>query len=171
MLLFAAAEAMFFAGLVSAFTIVRAGTPGGVWPPPGQPRLPFAETALNTGALLLSAAVLIWAHRRFRRSPELARWPLLTAMILGALFVTLQGVEWVGMLRQGLTLTSSTLGSFFYLVVGAHALHAVAAVGGLAYVFIRLLQGRLEPSHFFAAQVFWYFVVGLWPVLYLRVYL
>ena len=54
MLIFVIAETMMFAGLISAFTIVKAGALG--WPPPGQPRLPVEATAFNTAVLLLSAA-------------------------------------------------------------------------------------------------------------------
>jgi hypothetical protein len=54
-LVLVACESMFFAGLVSAFTIVKSTAV--VWPPVGQPRLPFEETAINTAALLASARV------------------------------------------------------------------------------------------------------------------
>jgi heme/copper-type cytochrome/quinol oxidase subunit 3 len=96
---------------------------------------------------------------------------LLASIGLGAFFVIFQGVEWVALIREGLTLTSSHHGSFFYLIVGLHALHAVGAITVLAWVWLRLQRGRLTASRFYAAQIFWYFVVGLWPILYLRVYL
>ena len=83
----------------------------------------------------------------------------------------LQGVEWARLVAQGLTLTSSTLGSFFYLIVGLHALHAIAALCVLVYTWRRLERGWLAQDQLAAAQVFWYFVVGLWPVLYGVVYL
>jgi cytochrome c oxidase subunit 3 len=92
-------------------------------------------------------------------------------MLLGAFFVVFQGFEWVALIREGLTLTSSNLGAFFYLIVGMHALHAVAALGVLAYTWLLLQRGWLAQSQLAAAQVFWYFVVGLWPVLYAVVYL
>lgn len=44
MVIFVIAETMLFAGLVSAFTIVKTTSVGG-WPPPGQPRLPIEKTA------------------------------------------------------------------------------------------------------------------------------
>ena len=169
MLLFIASQAMFFAGLISAFTIVHSGAP--VWPPPGQPRLPIEETALNTAALLASGVLLIFVRRAFNRRRESAAKPLLAAMALGAFFVVFQGFEWVAMLSQGLTLTSSALGSFFYLIVGIHALHAVAALGLLLRTYLRLRRGWLASSQLAAAEAFWYFVVGLWPILFLRVYL
>lgn len=170
MVIFVIAEMMFFAGLISAFTIVRTTALAG-WPPPGQPRLPVEETLINSVALLVSAAVLYSAQRRFRREPSAAKLPLLVAMALGAFFVVFQGFEWVAMLRQGLTMQSSTHGAFFYLIVGTHGLHAVAALIALAYVYARLVRNSLSQTAFWTAQIFWYFVVGLWPLLYWRVYL
>jgi cytochrome c oxidase subunit 3 len=169
MLIFVIAEAMLFAGLISAFTIIRSSAL--VWPPPGQPRLPLAETAFNTAALLASGALLGLTRRTFGRDPLGARRPLLAAMLLGGFFVVFQGTEWVALIRQGLTLTSSSLGSFFYLIVGLHALHALAALAVLVHTWRRLERGWLAQDQLAAAQVFWYFVVGLWPVLYGVVYL
>ena len=169
-LIFVICETMLFAGLISAFTIVRTQALGD-WPPPDQPRLPLGETAVNTAALLLSGVLLFAAHRAYGRDPSNARSPLLASIALGAFFVIFQGVEWVSLIGQGLTLTSSTLGSFFYLIVGMHALHAVGALIVLGVVWHRLVRGRPRSSLFYAAEVFWYFVVGLWPFLYLRVYL
>jgi len=169
MLIFVFTEMMLFAGLLSAFSIVRAGAV--VWPPPGQPRLPIQATAFNTGVLVASGVALFLAQRTFFRDRAAARRPLLLAMLLGAFFVLFQGFEWVRLVAQGLTLTSSTLGSFFYLIVGLHALHAVAALAVLVYTWRRLERGWLAQDQLAAAQVFWYFVVGLWPVVYGVVYL
>jgi cytochrome c oxidase subunit 3 len=169
-LIFIVCEVMFFAGCMSAFTIIRAGTNPWMWPPPDQPRLPAQATLLNTAVLLLSGALLFFAHQRYRSAPPKALAPLLGAFTLGAAFVGLQGVEWMRLLGQGLTLTSSPLGSFFYLLVGGHALHAVAALAVLAVALTRLGRGGLGSTFFFAAQAFWYFVVLMWPVIYLRLY-
>jgi len=84
--------------------------------------------------------------------------------------VFFQGVEWVRLIGEGLTLTSSTHGAFFYLIVGVHALHALAALVALGWVLRRLRSGVLPPSVFSATALFWYFVVGVWPIIYLRVY-
>jgi len=169
MLIFVIAEMMMFAGLMSAFSIVKAGALG--WPPPGQPRLPVEATAFNTAALLASAIFLFVANRAYARNRDLAERPLFTAMGLGGFFVAFQGYEWVSLIRQGLTLTSSNHGSFFYLIVGMHGLHAIAGLAALGRSALKLRQGRLASSSFVATQVFWYFVVGLWPLLYFMVYL
>ena len=169
MLIFVIAELMMFAGLISAFSIVKAGALG--WPPPGQPRLPVEATAFNTAMLLASAGALFHANRAFLLDRATARGPLFAAIGLGAFFVCFQGYEWISLISHGLTLTSSNYGSFFYLIVGTHGLHALAGLAVLARSALKLRRGSLAAGDFAASQVFWYFVVGLWPVLYLLVYL
>lgn len=171
MFVFILTEIMFFAGLLSAVTITRSTAVMGLWPPPGQPRLPVEETLINTAALLLSGVLLGVAHFRFKRAPERVKAPLVASIVLGAAFVGLQGAEWVALIGQGLTMQSSAHGAFFYLIVGIHGLHAVGAIVGLGYVLLRAHQGRLRPSELHTAELFWYFVVLLWPVIYARVYL
>ena len=171
MIIFVATEIMFFAALMSAHTIARATVLGGVWPPAGQPRLPVERTAINTAILLLSGALLWMGNRRMKAERERALRYVAGAIAAGVAFVSLQGVEWVALLREGLTMTSSNHGAFFYLIVGTHALHAVVAIFALTWVYVLMRRGTIAPSTFAATQVFWYFVVILWPVIYLRVYL
>jgi cytochrome c oxidase subunit 3 len=171
MLLFIFTEMMFFSGLISAHTIVRSQQAGQMWPPYGQPRLPVEETAVNTAALLVSGMVLVLAWFAHRREMSAARLPLLISIILGAFFVGFQGVEWAALISEGLTLTSSNYGGFFYLIVGSHAVHAVGALLALGWAFWRLDREQLTASQLATVSAFWYFVVLVWPVLYWRVYL
>lgn len=167
--IFVASEAMLFAGLISAFSIARASSLLG-WPPPGQPRLPAEETAINTVALLASGLVLWFAGRVHRKEQRAAAMPMLAALALAAFFVAFQGFEWTQLLGQGLTMTSGQHGAFFYLIIGIHGLHCLAAIGALAWAYRRLTTGVLAVSTFQAVRVFWYFVIGLWPLIYWRVY-
>jgi len=171
MVVFIATEVMFFAGLVSAFIIVKAGAMA--WPPPGQPRLPVAATAFNTAVLLASGVVLWVAGRAWRRNDarDRVRRLLGQALALGTFFVLLQGFEWVRLIGFGLTMKSSAYGAFFYLIVGSHALHAVAAIVALGALTVRYGRGGVSASALAATQLFWYFVVGVWPILYVLVYL
>jgi heme/copper-type cytochrome/quinol oxidase subunit 3 len=172
MALFVFTEVMLFLGFISAYLIVENAAAPGAWPPPDQPRLPVERTAFNTAVLLASGALLFLAHRAFRaRGPAAARRPMLAALLCGAFFVAFQGVEWAALIAQGLTLHSSQIGAFFYLIVGAHAAHALAAVVALGACAWALHAGTLKPSVFGTTQVFWYFVVLMWPALYWLVYL
>lgn len=169
MLLFIGSEVMFFAGLISAFTIARAGG-ASAWSLPAGSTLPAGATAINTVALIASGVLTFVAHRQLPRDAKAASRSLLAACLLGTMFVVLQGREWVGLLGEGVTLQSSTLSAFFFVIVGTHAVHAVGALVGLGIAWWRLQQGRLSPGWFLGAQTFWYFVVGIWPVIYGRVY-
>ena len=171
MLVFVFTEIMLFAGMISAHAIVRSQTAGQMWPPYGQPRLPVEQTAVNTAALILSGVVLLLTQFAYRKSSTRAMMPLVIAMLLGGFFVYSQGTEWIALLSEGLTLTSSVYGSFFYLIVGAHALHAVAALLGMGWATYELKEGRLTAAQLGTVATFWYFVVLVWPVLYMKVYL
>ncbi|OGQ16923.1 MAG: hypothetical protein A2138_16685 [Deltaproteobacteria bacterium RBG_16_71_12] len=173
MLIFIAVELMFFSGLISAFTIVKSSAAPGAWPPPGQPRLPVELTAVNSLVLVASGALAWLAWRAFTRrasAPQAAR-SLLGAAALGAAFVVVQGVEWTRLVGEGLTMRASTYGSFFYMIVGAHALHALAAIAALLWCWRQASVGRLRAPQLGAVLTLWTFVVGLWPVLYVLVYL
>ena len=169
--LFLFAEFMLFMGLVSAFLIVKSNAVGQVWPPPGQPRLPVEETAFNSVMLLISGVLLYMAHRAYRRNSEKFKNYLLGCIGLGVFFIAFQGVEWLALIEEGLTLASGAHGAFFYLLIGCHGLHAVFSVGFLAVVWLGFVRGRFSESAFWAAEFFWYFVVAMWPLLYWLVYL
>jgi len=171
MLIFIFTEMMFFAGLISAHSIVRSQAAGQMWPPFGQPRLPVQATAFNTAALLMSGVVLLLAWLAYRREPARAKIPMLLSMLLGGFFVWRQGIEWAALLAEGLTIQSSSYGGFFYLIVGAHAVHAVGALLGLVWAWWRLNKDELTASQLATVSAFWYFVVLVWPILYVKVYL
>ena len=171
MLFFVITEIMFFAAFISAYLVVSSSAPA--WPPADQPRLPVGATACNTLVLLLSGFFTYRANKAFFLPNEenKACSYFLIAILLGSFFVLFQGYEWVGLIHYGLTMTSGPYGSFFYLIVGGHALHAVVAITILVIAYRKMKQAILTPSEFWTGQAFWYFVVGLWPVLYWLVYL
>lgn len=172
MALFIFTEVMLFAGFISAFAIVKSDAPLGAWPPPDQPRLPIERTAFNTLALLLSGVAMYVAGRKHRHGGAAAANPWMGAAVgLASLFVGLQGMEWKALLGQGLSLTSSQLGSFFFVIIGTHALHAIVAVVALTMTWRAMNTGRLTTTGFSAMRLFWYFVVLVWPLLYWQVYL
>jgi len=164
-------ELMMFSGLISAFIIVKGASIDGVWPPVGQPRLPVEATAFNTLVLLASGFVMYRASKKFEVGSDSAKSTLGLAMGLGVFFVLFQGKEWVDLLSQGLTMTHTTYGSFFYLIVGFHGLHAVVAILIVGWLYFQVSSKKATVSQVQTASLFWYFVVGLWPILYWLVYL
>jgi cytochrome c oxidase subunit 3 len=172
-LVFLGAEAMFFAGLMGAYIVFRVGA--AVWPPPFQPRLPVGVTGVNTVFLLASAATIRVALRGARRGDgtHLVRWLGLTAL-LGAIFLAVQGYEWIELIQFGLTVSSSVYGGLFYTLIGFHALHVFGALVWLMVVFTLARHGRYAKDRYLGVQtcaMYWTFVVALWPALYGLVYL
>jgi len=173
MLMLLGGETVFFGGLVAAFLQLRLSAD--VWPPPFQPRLPVGLTAVNTLVLLLSSYTLVRAVRAIRRGDQrgLVAWLGRTAL-LGALFLTVQGVEWVRLVRFGLTVASGVYGATFYTLIGVHGAHVLGAVGWLTLVLAAAARGRYtRHSHvsLSSCAMYWHFVVALWPILYLLVYI
>jgi len=173
LLMFLAAEAMFFAGLIGAFLVFRLGKP--VWPPPFQPRLPVEVTGVNTFILLLSGVTMYLALRAIRsgRLQALIRYLLMT-VFLGAFFLSIQGYEWVRLVRFGLTMSSGIYGATFYTLIGCHGLHVFGAVIWLMVVLVQARQGRFTAEKHTGVELcamYWTFVVALWPILYGLVYL
>ncbi len=172
-LMFLGAEAMFFAGLIGAFLVFRVGS--AVWPPPFQPRLPLGVTGVNTVILLASAATMRLALRRTQGGDprKSVFWLSLTAS-LGALFLLIQGYEWLQLIHFGLTVSSSVYGGLFYTIIGFHAAHVFGALVWLALVWLKARRGDFTRRDHVGLQVcsmYWIFVVALWPVLYGLVYL
>lgn len=167
-----ATEAMFFAGLISAFVVNKAGN---TWPPVNQPRLPIEMTAVNTVILLLSAVTLYLANRSASNGVTKKTISLLVATLLfGAMFLGIQGTEWIKLIGFGLTTSSSLFGAFFYTIIGIHGFHVLIGMLLLLYLF-RLLrkpaQVSIQLDNLTFYGMYWYFVVGIWPILYYLVYL
>lgn len=167
------AESMLFAGLIGGYLVFRLS--GRDWPPADQPRLPLFLTGLNTAVLFASLVPMGRAMRAIRRDGqgEAARG-LAWTTLLGALFLAVQGIEWLRLVRHGLTLGSSMYGATFYVLIGCHGFHVLAAVTWLAIVTILARRGRFDAQKHAALEmcgVYWYFVCGLWAVLFPLVYL
>ncbi len=173
MLIFLGAEAMFFAGLISALLVLRAGSLA--WPPVGQPRLPSAVTGANT-LLLLCSGYTMWravAAMRANQGGNVKRWLGATAA-LGTVFLVVQGSEWIRLVHFGLRATSGTYGAAFYTLIGCHGVHVLGGVGVLLAVLWNALRGRYaadDCAALEACRLYWFFVVGVWPILYGLIYL
>lgn len=169
MILFTATEIMFFTALVSAFLVLKAGV-GGDWSPPEGVRLPVMATAFNTLMLFISGGLFIYLGLNFSKTKTFNKTVYMIAMLLGAFFVVFQGIEWVRLISAGMTITSDIFGATFYLLIGSHALHALAAVIFMAFFLYRVDTPKFSISTFRALQIFWFFIVAVWPVLYGLVY-
>ncbi|WP_141735415.1 cytochrome c oxidase subunit 3 [Oligoflexus tunisiensis] len=166
MLIFVTTEVMFFLALVSSHTVIK--STAGIWSPPESVRLPLLATGFNTLVLLSSGLLLYLAGRNFGK--DKARTFFALSIVTGLFFVTSQGYEWLQLIRYGLTMTSGVFGATFFLLVGSHGLHAASGVVALMIVYRLMSRGRINRDQFKALQIFWFFIVAIWPLFYAVVY-
>lgn len=166
-------EAMLFSGLIGSFLVYKLGAP--FWPPPGLPHLPLVVTSINTAILLASGVTMAMAVLAVRHNRRTALVRLLgVTLALGAIFLGVQGSEWVRLVAHGLKLSTGVYGATFYVLIGCHGFHVLCAVVWLACVLYAAARGRYNRRNFASVEIcsfYWYFVCAIWPALFYLVYL
>jgi cytochrome c oxidase subunit 3 len=178
MVFFIASESLLFANLIAGYLYLRFRQ--GTWPPPGGPQLdrPFFVggsnflIAINTVILLSSSLPMILAGRNIRRGNlRWVPWLILTTMVLGITFLSLQAVEYV---TNGFGPSDGILGSTFYTVTGFHGAHVLVGLIFLTVNFFRALRGQFTKEKHFALQageMYWHFVDVVWIFVFTLVYI
>lgn len=163
-------SSMLFAALIGAFLVLK--TASRTWPPAGSPPLP-GLLRWSTLVLLASSVTLALAHGALHRARLAWMRPALALTSgLGLAFLVLQGMSWLKLVRLGLLPRTNNFGGQFYLISGAHGLHAVVGVGLLLWVTAgawragaaRLLRRRLALT-----AMLWHFLDAVWLALYFGV--
>ncbi|HET9217338.1 MAG TPA: heme-copper oxidase subunit III [Terriglobia bacterium] len=150
---------MLFAGLSSAYIVLR-GTPE--WQNITVPRIVWG----NTLVLFASSLAIEFARHAVRRNhPEGVRQWVVVSGILGFAFLVGQLVAWQQLIKAGVYLATTIHSSFFYVLTGAHALHLLGGLIGLAYVLQKAFANQLtatnhEPLKAFA--LYWHFMDVVW---------
>jgi cytochrome c oxidase subunit 3 len=167
-------ELMFFAGLFAIYFTARAqNPPAETWPPhPTELNVPYALVV--TIILVLSSVTCQFGVFAAERGDVfgLRRWYLLT-LAMGTAFVLGQCYEYVQLVHEGTTLSSSAYGTVFYLATGFHGLHVTGGLVAFVYLLIRTRLTKFTPQQATAAIVvsyYWHFVdvvwIGLFSVIY-----
>jgi cytochrome c oxidase subunit 3 len=166
-------ELMFFAGLFAMYFTARARAEEG-WPPePTHLNLPYALVF----TIILVASSVTCQFGVFAAEQGnvygLRRWFSIT-FVMGLIFVLGQAFEYVQLVEEGTTISSSTYGSVFYLTTGFHGLHVIGGLVAFVYLLIRSAMGRFTPAQATAAIVvsyYWHFVDVVWIGLFATIYL
>ena len=168
-LLFVFVEIMFFAALISSFVVIRRGRV--IWDIPESIHLPVLASGFNTLVLFLSGLSLILAMLalKARKDSNVVHRYILRAAMLAGLFAAFQSFWGLKLMSLGLTMKSSIFGACYFLLVGAHGLHVLIGIAAMVILSFRS-QKKIELSSLRALQIFWLFVVGVWPILYVQLY-
>lgn len=169
--LFIIAESMFFAGLASAYVVLRNGA--AQWKPAHLPPLAGGLSLANTALLCLSGLSTGLAHWfAARREGGTARLFLWVTLAAGLTFVGVQAYEFRRLLEI-VPWSGNIFGSVFYTYSGLHAVHVL---GGLAWLVNVLVKGTLAGAGWkgrtpvLLFSLYWYFVILVWIFLFLALY-
>ena len=173
MTIFLASEAMLFAGLIAGYIVLRLSSPA--WPPsPDLPALPVVLTGINTVFLIASSFTYHAAEVAVKKGKTGTAWLFIT-VLLGTLFLCIQGYEWYHMHHEGLWFnTGGAYGSSFFVLTGFHGLHVLVGVLMIAWALIRQLGGAYTAqshTYLILAGMYWHFVDVVWLFLYSVLYL
>lgn len=173
MYVFLGTEGMMFSTLLAAYVVLRFGNAG--WPPVGAPGFPIFLTGLNTLLLLTSSFTLHKALRCIKKGGiHRARTHLAATLVLGSCFIVIQAVEWLGLIKEGLSLKTGAYGSCFFTITGFHGLHVLIGVGLLIYLLIQNLRNLYTSENhtpLALGSMYWHFVDVVWIVIFISLYL
>jgi heme/copper-type cytochrome/quinol oxidase subunit 3 len=165
-----ATEAILFVYLIFSYAYLGSQRTG-PWPPMGPPSLRLALP--NTIILLCSSFLLGWGVRAFRRSRQRASLSLaiLGTIVLGAVFVTIQGFEWA---NKPFVFSTSSYSSAFFILTGVHMAHVAVGLLMLAMLLVWSVAGLFERSHhehLALGALYWHFVDVVWIAVFTTAYL
>jgi cytochrome c oxidase subunit 3 len=176
-------EVMFFAGLFAIYFTLRSTSPGLWESQSGLLNVPFSLT--NTIVLVLSSLTCqfgVFAAERLQ--PRRTGWkPTQWGMVewffltyaMGAIFVVGQIFEYATLVGEGLSLSSDSYGSAFYLATGFHGMHVIGGLVAFLFIIGRGYAvknfGHKEATSAIVVSYYWHFVDVVWVGLFFIIYI
>lgn len=180
-----ASDLLFFAALFATYFTLRSAVGVESWQAQAEAlNIPFS--AANTTILVLSSVTCqlgVFAAERGQvgRSGSilavgkwgLREWFVLT-YLMGAAFIGGQVYEYAELVHEGLTISSNSYGSIFFLATGFHGLHVTGGLIAFLFVIARTFLARRftheQAITAIAVSYYWHFVDVVWIALFFTIY-
>ena len=115
----------------------------------------------------------VWAAER-ADVRKFRLWFMVT-FVMGAVFIGGQVMEYAALTREGLTLSSSSYGSVFYLTTGFHGLHVTGGLVAFLFAIASSYTGKVfthaKATRAIVVSYYWHFVDVVWIGLFAMIYL
>lgn len=171
-----AIETSMFAILIATYFYLRQNF--ALWPPPiaqlTAPLRPLPELTYgvaNTILLLVSCIPMIITDRAARREDrDTTRIGLAICLVCGLTAMVLRGFEFSAVQFRW---DSNAYGSIVWFVLGMHALHLLVLTSETLLLLIWIIRREFDMKHrvdVVTIAVYWYWVVGVWLVLFAIIY-
>jgi len=181
MWLYLASEVVLFMVLIAAYVVFRVNMPEAVQE--AQEALSIPLVGLNTFILLTSSWAMVRGLLSIQRGNRdgLIKWFGLM-VVLGVVFVALQGVEYLELAHEGITIYTSPdgnpalfeFGARFYALTAFHGFHVIIGVLWGLFVMRNAMRGRYTATNYMGVEIFglyWHFVDVVWIFLFTIIYL
>jgi cytochrome c oxidase subunit 1/cytochrome c oxidase subunit I+III len=170
-LAFIISEAGFFGVLILAYLFFNASPQAG----PSAHDLDLRKTGFFSLCLFVSSFT-IWRSEVSQRKGNhrgMSAW-LAATILLGGIFIVGQGMEYWGLLKSGVTISSNLFATTFFTLTGFHGLHVLVGLIVLLIVLGLALGGAFKKGHspaLEAAGYYWHFVDVVWVFVLTVVYI
>jgi cytochrome c oxidase subunit 3 len=167
-------ELMFFAALFAMYFTHRSVNPE-VWTAT-TPLLNIPFASVNTAILVASSVTCQMGVFAAERADvrKLRLW-FAISFVMGAIFIGGQIMEYSVLVREGLTLSSSSYGSVFYLTTGFHGLHVTGGLVAFLFAIASTYSGKVfthaKATRAIVVSYYWHFVDVVWIGLFAMIYL
>ncbi len=168
MLVFIASLSVLFAATAIGFIIVRSRIrateliettplPFGLW--------------ISTALIILSSFTIHLALQAVRReSRVLLKTLLMITLLLGLGFLVSQLINWVQLVRAGITAKSNLYGFTFYLLTGLHGAHVLGGLFPLSVVTAKSFRGLYSSTNHAGivyTSIYWHFLDVVWVLIFI----
>ncbi len=169
---FIGSECLFFGTLISAYMVYRGTAVVGPFP---EDIWNIPLTTLSTSTLLFSSLAMVLALDGVQRGAKKFALSWLAVVIaMGGTFLAIEAYEYSHFISEGLTLTSSTFGSSYYVLTGTHKVHVFVGMIWMAALWWMIYRDKIPPKGALKVEIagiYWHFVDIIWIVIFSLVYL
>tara|TARA_B100000315_G_C14579429_1_gene589680 strand:+ start:1599 stop:2246 length:648 start_codon:yes stop_codon:yes gene_type:complete len=169
---FLGSDVMFFGAFIATYLVYRGKSLVGPYP---NEILNIPVTSVSTFVLLMSSFAMVLAlHYVKEGKKSLGSFWIWSVVVLGAIFLGFQVVEFTEFALHGLTPRTNLFGTTFFILTGLHGGHVTIGVIWLIFMGVAHKKNALRPDNaedLEIAGLYWHFVDIVWIVIFTVIYL
>ncbi|MFC0330181.1 cytochrome o ubiquinol oxidase subunit III [Paenibacillus sepulcri] len=170
--IFLITDCVLFATLFATYVVLHGNHAGGPGPKeifemPGI----IAETFILLTSSFTSGLAVLAMNAGSRKG--LIGW-LIVTVLLGATFIGLEVTEFLKLIHEGHTISSSAFFSSFFVLVGTHGIHVTVGIVWITGIMIQLARYGITPvtrRKVNITSLYWHFLDVVWIFVFTIVYL
>ena len=169
---FLGSDVMFFGAFIATYLVYRGKSLVGPYP---SEVLNIPITTVSTFVLLMSSLAMVLALHYVKEGEKNKGtiW-ILAVVVLGAIFMGFQFVEFREFAHLGLTPRTNIFGTTFFILTGIHGAHVTIGVIWMAFLAYSSNNGALRSDNALDLEIaglYWHFVDIVWIVIFTVIYL